>query len=331
VSVPLETRTFQAVWIFDLVDGYLKELHGSQAHPRPGSHLFFDVVGKADENGDIVPLPVTRRLVTTVNRSGYHLWFGEERLHDGARRRLVLEPGCYDVRVRSFLYQELPLKVALPMPDGQPTAPSPPDRCLDFEGVLSPSSQYPFPAAACYRAEDDGGVCGASARPVVAGATRLRGVLLTPSGQGMQRAEVKVDGTSNTYRVGADGQWVLWFPPDDASITGLHTVSIKPLEGPPLTVDAVCVVHGHETSLPATALRGHVLVNGRGAPGTEVSLAGFAETVKTQSDGSWWYYFLPNQQEETIVITVTLPDGRRLSEEETVKSRRTVVVPSFRF
>jgi hypothetical protein len=326
----IETRTFEAVWIFDLEDAYLKRLCGDNAHPRPLEPLIFELTGQ-EIGGVMEDLPVPRELVITVNPSGFHLFFGQERLADDWLRAFSLPPGRYLVRIRSPYYQPLEFSLPLPMPSLRRDDPSDPDPWAEFSRLLEPAGAYPFPSAARYRSEEDPGPCGASVTPSASAATRLRGGLFHSDGRGLKGSMVEIAGRSNTYRVGPDGQWVLWFDPGDDTLTGLHTVIITLPGGADASVPEVCVVRGKETSLPATALRGYVLQNGIGAEGAEIEVSGFAEAVATQADGAWWYYFLPNQAEQDITITATLPDGSSQSADTRIISRGTVFVPSFQF
>jgi hypothetical protein len=320
----LEARIHQAVWIFDLEDGYQKRLQGPAAHPRPFEPLSFELTGQ-ESGGVMADLPWPRELVVITNASGYHLFYGQERLPDDSQRAFTLAPGRYRIRVRGPYYQPLELTVPLPMPSPDP------DPWAAFSGELEPAGAYPFPPVARYRPESDPGPCGSAAPPTVSAATRLRGGLFHPDGRGLEGATVEIIGRSNRYTVGADGGWVLWFDPGDAGITGLHTVTITLPGGGDASVAGVCVVRGRETSLPATALRGWVLRDGVGVAGASVAVSGFAETVATRGDGAWWYYFLPNQAERDVTVTATLPDGAALPADTRIKSGGTIVVPSFQF
>jgi hypothetical protein len=324
----LEAQTREAVWIFDLVDAYLKRLHGPDSHPRPVMPLVFELTGRK-VGGATMPLPGGyEQLVMIANASGYHLFFGREQLDDRSQRLLLLEDGVYSVRISGPGYQPVELDVTLPARDlDDPTS----DPWKVFRIELEPASGYPFHHARRYR--DDGGTpCGDGVPPAPAAATLLRGSLFHTDGRGWKGATVEIAGRSNTYTIGDDGQWVLWFAVGDDGITGRHTVTFTLPDATVSEAHNVCVVRGRETSLPATALRGWVLRNGVGVPGATIEVTGYAKTVTTREDGSWWYFFLPNElDQENVRVVSTLPDGESMLRMTRIRSRGTVVVPSFTF
>lgn len=325
------SRPITAGWVFDLEDGYQKLLRGPRSHPQPVNALVFELI-EEEIDGAMVPLPAVRELEVVLSPGGYYLFFGRELLPEGGRRVLALVSGRrYRLRIRGPVYQTMEFDVPYPMPERR-IVPGNPDPWAAFSRSLEPAATYPFPGAAGYRPAEDPLGCGGSITPSATGATRLRGSLLHPDGSGREGATVIVTGRSNEYKVGPDGQWVLWFRPGDTAITGLHTVTITLPDGSNASVAGVCVARGHETSLPATALRGQVLRRGLGVTGATIAIAGFSGTVTTAADGAWWYYFLPNQGNVTNVnVTATLPDGASLSQGTLIRSRGTVVVPSFVF
>lgn len=328
----IESRAHSAGWIIDLEDAYLRERQGSRAHPRPVDVLIFELVGE-DTGGGMVALTPPRELEMIRNHGGYYLFYGREVLPGDRRQALPLVEGrLYRLRVRGLFYQTLEFDVRFPMPERR-VVPGAPDPWAAYSQALQAAATYPFPGAPGYRPEDDPLGCGGSLRPAGGGATRLRGGLYRPDGRGLARATITVVGRSNVYTVADDGQWVLWFPPDDPTVTGLHTVTITlPDGGGQILVPGVCVARGHETSLPATALRGRVMRRGVGVAGAAVAVAGFPDTVTSAATGDWWYYFLPNQADVPVVaVTVTLPDGATQTQNAFIRSRGTAVVPSFVF
>lgn len=325
----LEAKTREAVWIFDLVDAYLKRLRGPDSHPRPVTPLVFELTAW-EAGGLMAPLPGARepQLAVIANAGGYHLFFGKEQLEDGSQRPLLLDDGTYRVRISAPGYQPAELAVTLPASDpADPNA----DPWTVFRAELQPASGYPFPRAPRYQ-DDEATPCGAGVPPASPAATLLRGGLFHTDGRGWDGATVEIAGRSNTYIVGDDGQWVLWFEPGDDSITGRYTVTFTLPDGATVEAHDVCVVRGRETSLPTTALRGWVLRNGVGLPGATIEVTGYADTVTTRENGSWWYFFLPDEpDQENVRVVATLPDAESMLRMIRIKSRGTVVVPSFTF
>lgn len=352
-------RRLVATLILNTEDSFLRARLGPRAHPRPYEPLRFWLVGKvAPEPSEAFGPP--REMVITRNPSGYHLFFGEEWLSNDvaargsramgreggqrARRRMALTPGTYLVRVTSPLYQDEQRPVVLPVPNlnlrdsGSPD-PALRDPLAPYTFMLRPSYAYPFPDRYPVRV-DDPDEC-PEAMPGRLGPTLLFGGLYTPEGRGLEGASVQVPTLTERYRIGADGQWVLWFPEpprngNDPLLLGPPTVRFT-LPGPAavdVDVPGVCVVRGCTTSLNQTALRGWVLQQGIGVSGATVAVAGQESTVRTDAQGGWRYYFDLNQPTSNTVvsISVTLPDGSSRSRDNIgVRRRATVTVPSFTF
>lgn len=346
-----ERRTLAATLIFNLEDSYARERLGLRAHPRPYEPLCFFLVARLSPGAreDYTP---PRELVITRNLSGYHLFFGAEWLpadpRDRSRgrarpsRRLNLVPGTYLVRVTSPLYQSAERAVVLPMPNLNLSDPGSPDPALrdpvaQYTFSMRPSPAYPFPDRAPLRV-DDPADC-PDDLPARRGATLLFGSLYTPDGRGRAGASVRVPGLTESYRIDASGQWVLWFPEPppggpDPLASGVVAARFTLPDGPPGDIDVpqVCVVRGYSTSLAQAAFRGWVLRRGVGIAGASVAVAGQAATTTTGADGGWTYCFELNQPGATVDVTATLPDGASQTQSNIeIRPRATVLVPTFTF
>lgn len=300
--VTLDVRRVVPTLVFDLEDRFARERGVRGPHPRPVGPVRILLVGRM-VLAVRQDFPVPFELVTKRNASGYHVFFGEDRLPGGGRRRMGLANGTWVVRVESDFYQVAEREdVDLPM-----TVPT----LFDLE----PGPAYPFPTES---------TLGRGRGP-----TLLRGTVRRRDGRGIAGVVVEVPGQSNRCVTGADGQWVLVFP--DTQPTGNVTVRFRF----PAVVDVpnVLVVPGRSNSLPETALRGWVLAAG-GVPaaGARVRVAGDPAESPAVADGGWAYVFPLDQAAALVDVTAELPGGASLTQSGVqVIPRSTVVVPTFRF
>jgi hypothetical protein len=323
VTIIYEFRRLAASLIFDPEDHYAREERSVRGpHPRPIGSVKFLVVAQV-VNGARQDLPGPVELVVTRNPSGYHLCFGTVKLQpDSVLRQGALADGVYRVRVESDFYQPLEMDVTLPREH------------TSYFVDLQPSYAYPFPPTHPFRPEPGQPFdCTDATAPRGRGPTLLRGGIFAHDGQGISGATIQVVGQSNIYMTDESGQWVLWFA--DTHPTGQVTVQFAlPGAGGPVDVPDICVIQGRESSLAQTALRGWVQSDaGLALPGATIVVSGQPGSTTSDRIGNWFYYFNDlNQPATTVNVTVTLPDGRSLTQPNVqVQPRATVVVPTFRF
>ena len=307
-----------ALLIFDLEDQFARDRAVKGPHPRPiGSVRFFLV----NQTGNPQPFDPPREMVVSANPTGYLLFFGNIILPDGAVRRVDPTQWPWTIRVESDFYQkaEQTPPAAPPPASFVPGAPgSAASDLIHFD--LAPGPSYPFP--------ND---------PPGQGVIRLRGAQRNTDGtavagmpvQALDSATKKALG--NSAITGADGQWIVTFPPPPPS-TGVVIVRFTKPDGTFDDVTGVQVKPDIDNNLAQTALRGQVRVGKVGLPGAVVTVAGVAGQTITDSSGNWFYYFGPNQAAASVTLNVALPDGQKSSRSKVqVQPRATVVVPSFDF
>jgi hypothetical protein len=311
-SLVFEFRRQRAVLILDAEDRFLREQGIAGPHPRPLGTLNFSLVGRR-VGGVFEAIEPPIVLEVTANPSGYHLFFGKEKV-DGGRRNALLSEGTYVLRVEAALYQTAEIDIEIETLFS-PMSVQPGLRAPYFVD-LSPGYAYPFPQS--------------SVVPGAAGPTLLRGAVRSVDGQGIAGVEVEVIGQTTPYRTGSNGQWVLAFPETLAS--GNVTVQFRFPNGPVQNIAGVPIRQGLESSLPQAALRGTVFSRGAGSAGAVITVSGHAGEARTQSDGGWFFYFDLDQVDEMVSVTATLPDGSSLVQAGVpVRRRATSVVPAFRF
>jgi hypothetical protein len=317
-----------ATLIMNLEDEYARGLAG-QGFPRPIEPLEFFLVGRYSSAGTLTTFPTPIQLDVRLNPSGYHLFFDRERLGPGRTRRLFLTEGDYQIRVTSPHYQVAERRVTIPMPDLNVSTPANPDPMANYTVRLQPSHAYAFANSYPMRVAP-GADCGALASQERRGATLLRGSLHTFDGEPVHGAVVSIPGRPLSYQTDERGDWVLWFPANQVS--GPITVRVLlPGSAAPVEIQRVCVVHGRETSLAETALRGWVLQRGAGVEGATIAVSGQPEVVRTRADGLWTYYFPLVFADSNITVTATLAGGSSLTYAGTMVPRGTTVVPTFQF
>ena len=300
-----DIRSLAAAAVFDVEDRYARERGVRGAHPRPIAPVRFRAVARMTAGGR-VDLDPELELDIVRNSSGFDLFYGNAG-PAGTDERRRLDDGTYAVRtLTGGVYQTVErADVVIP----EPSAP--------YQFELEPGYSYPFPSGA------------ASARG--AAPTLLRGGLQGPDADGIEGARVAVAGTTRTYTTDESGQWVLVFPPNQAS--GTVTVRFELPDGTVANVAGVPVVAGRDSVVAQTALRGRVTTTeGAAIAGATVTVGGQPGQTLSQVDGGWFYYFRPDQSATNVTVTATLPDGRSQSRAAVpVQPRSTVVVQSFRF
>jgi hypothetical protein len=329
----IERRTITPTLIFNVEDAFARERLGGGSHPRPFEPLRFLLVARLTPGPREAYMP-EKELAVTRNSSGYHIFFGEERLVGGSLRRLELLAGTYLIRVTGQLYQTLQRQVVVPMPnpnDVDPASPDPArrDPLSGYSFDLQPAASDPFPSSAQLRPELAAG-CVEDPRASRQAPTLLRGSLHDRGGQPVVGARVQVERLSNIYETTESGDWVLWF--SDANPIGLVTVRVDYPDGRRADVTNVCVTRWRATSLYETALRGRVTRRGTGVPGAAIAVSSSAQQSTCGSDGVWAYYFDFDQPTAVVDVTATLPSGeRRTAPGVPVRSRATVRVPAIDF
>ncbi|MCG8346178.1 MAG: carboxypeptidase-like regulatory domain-containing protein [Chloroflexales bacterium] len=300
-----ETQWLTAIAIFDLEDRYARLRQGGESHPRPIGPVAMYLVGRMID-GQRQDFAQPLELRVRRNPSGYYLFFGEVKQRDSTLRRVDLAPGAYIIRVESQYYQVAErTDIVLPRYDA----------AYFFD--LAPGFAYPFPAQV-WKSH---------------GPTLLRGNLYHRDGAGLAGALIEVAGQEQqgiNYRTDATGQWVLVFPYDQPS-TDIKVRFTLP-DGTTKEVNAH-IVHGRDTSLFQTALRGWVLNEaGVGVRGATIRVEGRPGQTTTGSDGGWFYYFDLDQPAAQVRVTATLTDGRsRTQGNVPVQPGATTVAPTFRF
>jgi hypothetical protein len=298
-------RTRRPVRVFDLVDGFALERGLTGAHPRPIGAV--RVLLLADGAQTFARPP---ELVLGYNRFGYAVSYGRLRYPDGAERAGTFGVGPYRLRVLSEHYQTSDLS-GVELPAAEP---------LRVE--LAAGYTYPFPVAITPPAR--------VGDPTVAALTLLRGAVFAPDGSGVAGAVVDAP-TAVSYRIGADGQWVLVFP-DGAPASELVDVTITAPGANPVVVREVRVTPAGEATLAQTALRGTVRAPGVDPRTVAVRVTGLAGQAGVRADGAWSCYFPLDHGGGRVTVTATLPDGRRRTVPDVeVTPRRTTIVPEFSF
>lgn len=201
-----------AVQVFDLEDQFARERGLRGLHPRPTGRISFFVVGQVI-NGETAEFVEPVKLVTQLNPSGYHLFFGVFRLLDGIKRRSYLAGGTYVVRVESDYYQTAEQQVEFPMSvSNTPT----------FFDLL-PGYAYPFP------------------KTTDPPATVLRGYVHDAQEKGVAAVKIEIVGTALIYsRTDETGQWLVVFsdPLPSGSVVIRYTLDEETKE------DRVAIVPG---------------------------------------------------------------------------------------
>jgi hypothetical protein len=335
----LERQTLSATLILNLEDAFVRQRLGAAVRRRPLEPLRFSLVERV-VGGVTDRLTPPRDLVVTRNASGYHLFFGRERLRDGSTTMLDMSDGSYTIEITSpsRFYQTVRRTFAVPMPNPniiEANSPDPVQRnpMLGYSVDLEPGHAYPFPDSFPVQPTAVAGLC--ADIPAGNGLTLLRGSLHDIDGTGIAAARLQVTGASNQFETGETGEWVLWFA--DTHPSGPVTVTVTLPPEPPfssatVSVPGVCVVRGRETSLHETSLRGWVRRAGVGVGGAEVRVSGRAARSRSIADGGWRYYFGLDQLDEIVDVTAVLPSGEALTRQGVaVKRRGTTVVPAFTF
>lgn len=330
----LERHRVAVTLVFSLEDAFARDRLGDGARRRPLEPLRF-WLRERTTGGPVETFTPPRELAVTRNASGYHLFFGRERLGSQSTVALDMTGGDYTIEITSpgRVYQTVRATFTLPMPNPNIVDASSPDPDLrdpmrPYTVDLQPGHAYPFPDSYPFRPESTSGPCAAIAPG--GGATLLRGSLHAVDGSGIAGALVEVPGASNVFETSDSGDWVLWFPETHPS--GLVTVRVTLPAAPPVNVAAVCVVNGRETSLHETSLRGWVRRQGVGIAGAEIRVSGRLATSRSAGDGSWTYFFGLGQPDETVAVTAVLPSGESVTRPGIgVKRRGAVVVPPLTF
>jgi len=332
----LERRTLAATLILNVEDAFARERLGSSIRRRPLEPLQFRLVDRT-VGGNFGTFTPPRDLVITRNASGYHLFFGRERLADGSTAVIEMPGGLYTIEIESppRFYQTRQRTVPVPMPnpnviDATSADPAKNNPMSVYSFDLEPGHAYPFPDTYPFQIDANPAGCSGGNAPAGGGVTLLRGSLHQVDGTGIAAARVEVAGVSNVFETDESGDWVLWFP--DAHPTGLVSVSVTLPGAAATNVPGVCVVRGRDASLHETSLRGWMRRQGIGVGGAEIRVSGHAERSRTAADGSWSYYFGLNQPDEIVDVTAVLPGGDDLTRTGiAVKRRGTVLVPPFMF
>src|SRR6266568_4268254 len=309
MPISFELRRMAATLVFDLRDEFA-QLRGTRGpFPRPFEPIkFFATAEGVGPNRREFKPPL--ELIVQRNGNGYHIFHNTIKQPDGTVLKSALAAGTYDLRVDGRFYQRAKqANIAVP----NSSAP------LSID--LFPAYSYPFPLDL----KPTGG----------RGFALLRGSLHSPDGKPLTGAAVSVAGANSSYTTDESGQWVLVFP--DAffpanQTTASVTVQVTSVTGPVVNVTSVNVEKGDERALGGTALRGWVVARGLGIKGATVQVQGHPSQTQTLADGSWFYYFgLDHSTADIVNITAVLPDGRTLTQNQTIKPRATVIVPLFEF
>jgi hypothetical protein len=294
--------------IFNLEDVFARERRARGRHPRPLGAVKFLLVGRV-VNGAREDFKPPLEMIIKNSSSGYHLFFGRIKSADRYARRALVDGTRYVVRVESDFYQPIERDDILwPIP--RPVDP--------YSFDLRPGYAYPFPKESSL----GGGL----------GPTLLRGALLSPGGEGIAGATLRVQNQSNDYHTDRTGQWVLVFPDNQAS--GNVTLDILSADPPTqIQVPNVTVRRGLETGLAQTALSGRVVNQaGVGIGGAIITVDASQGESKTRGDGSWFYYFPLDQAQITVAVTARLSDGRSQTRPNlTVQPKETTPVAVFQF
>jgi len=312
-----EKRVLVPTRAFDLEDAFAAKRRTRGPHPRPIEPIVFRLLAEV-VGGVRRPLTPPLELVVRRNASGHHLFFDTVRVADGGTRRVTLA-GRYVVRIESPFYQTFEAAdLDLPLP-GEPFGPV----------ELQPGYAYPFPPPSTDLVPQ-GDVMVRVASP-----TLLRGGILTTDGQGIAGVTVRA-GDASAYRTDASGQWVLVFPSTQAE-GNVDVAFTMPGAPGPITVHAVGVVPGRETSLGQSALRGWVQTrDGRALAGATVGVRGALGEDHGRStsaaDGRWAFHFPPNvpAADEVMTVTITSAGAPPAVQQAQVLRRRTVLVPTVR-
>jgi hypothetical protein len=261
------------------------------------------------------------------NASGFHLFFGREKIHRArgatSTRALDLLPGRYTLHVRSPLYQTAEETFDLPIGNAND-----PNIIRNYRLDLHASFAYPFPDISPLGQQAAGDCRNGSFIPR-RGPTLLRGVLLDTGGQGVEGAQVRVPNRTNTYTTDSTGQWVLWFrnPPP----TGPVEVLIKAPEQDELSIPDVCVVAGHETTLHQTALRGWVRKGPQAYRGAVITVQGFPGQAVSDKHGGWTFTFPFSQTPPEVTVNAGIPGMPAQTRTARLVPRASVVVDPFQF
>jgi hypothetical protein len=313
-GVVFEIQRRRAELVLDCEDGFRRDLGFAGPHPRAVGPLRFWLTGRRVA-AIIEPIVPPLELEVIVNPSGYHLFFGKVKDKDGRTLDLDAEPGVYLLRVEGGLYQRAEIEVEFETLFA-PSTPRPGLR-QPFLVDLQPGYAYPFPRSGRI--------------PRAEGPTLLRGVIASNDGSASEDILVDVDGVTQAYRTGANGQWVLTFP--DTQPDGNVSLRFRFPASPEQIVTGVPLRRGFTSTFAQAALKGMVLNGGQlGIRDATITVARHPGSVKSHRNGDWIYYFGLNQADEIVDVTATLPDGRRLTQAAfPVRQRATVVMPAFRF
>lgn len=302
-----------AVLIFDLEDRFAREWGVRGRHPRPLSAASFRAVERVDgARRQALDPPV--RLAVLRNPSGFYLYFGKGL--DGPGPAVI--DGTYVIEVEAEGYQSEERELELPRP-AEPVF-------ID----LDPDYRYPFPNAARLMRE----------RPDMVRPTVLRGGVRHTDGRGVEDARVTAEGAAFDVRTGPTGEWALLFR-DLGPDPGPRRVTVairREAGGAETRLEVPVEVGRHDNRLPATVLRGHVLVDGVPTAAT-IEVERHEESIRTRGDGRFFFYVDPAREEELaaggpIAVTATARlagGGEHQTQRVRVVPRKTVVVPTFAF
>jgi hypothetical protein len=321
-----ERHTLTALLILDLEDAFARSHGRLGEHPRPLEPLRFFLVQR-DIQGILTRFNPVVELDVIQNASGFHLFFGREKIH-GTRgaistRALDLPPGRYTLQVRSPLYQTAEESFELPIGNAND-----PSIIRNYRLDLQASFAYPFPDISPL-GQQAAGDCRNGRFIPRRGPTLLRGVLLDTGGKGVEGAQVRIANRTNTYITDSSGQWVLWFrnPPP----TGPVEVLTKAPGQDEQSISDVCVVAGYETTLHQTALRGWVRKGTQPHPGALITVQGFPGQAVSDKHGGWAFTFPFTQTPQEVTVNAEIRGMPAQTRTARLVPRASVVVNPFQF
>lgn len=322
-----ERNTLTALLILDLEDAFARSRGRPGEHPRPLEPLRFFLTERVVQ-GTITKYESPMEVELIRNSSGYHLFFGRQKIRGAQRanstQRLDLPPGKYTLRVTSPLYQTTTATLDLPIGNAND-----PNILRNYRLDLQASYAYPFPDITPLGQQSAGNCSNGNFTPR-RGPTLLRGVVLNEAGQGVENASIRVATRTNTYTTDSTGQWVLWFK--EPVTTGPVDLLIKlPNRPNEQTVNNVCVVQGHETSLHQTALRGWVRRGARPLPGAVINAQGFPGQAVSDQHGGWTLTFPFDQGARAVTLTARVQGFPEQTRTVNLAPRASIVVNTFQF
>ncbi len=301
-----ERFTNAPIGAITLIDQFAKVRGTRGAFPTVMGGIQFLLVAQI-LGGNTLTFDPPLRVEARPNPSGVYLFANEVKIDGGPIISFPL--GRYRLLIESDFYQSLEQDLDFP---------------LDFANMpvfdLLPGPAYPFP----------------DLTPKQNRLTLLRGSLFeTGGGRPIAGATVTITASADDWSfksclTGKTGDWVLATSLDPTEQPRALRLRFTLPDESSFEVENVVVRPGADNSLPQTALRGSVLdARGTPIPRSIISVSAQPGNSITAANGQWFFYLSMLQPDTQARVTARVPDGRTQEQDVQIRSRATVVVPTF--